>query len=727
MNCRFVAAFLALVPVLGQAQTQLPPATAARCLEVLREGLRGVGQTETFWPAMHAAEALTLAGRGDEVRAALEPLLPKETDDQHRCGLARELVRAGDKSKVSLMLDVLAKPDPYGHTHAAESLFKVGETGDGKLLRQALAADDAKCQLMAAAALAKRGDAGAMALIRKSLAGDDDDAESRKNAAWILSWIGDESDLAQLRRNRGIESTPLSRAYVINSLANLGDRSARDELGRNLGSPDAAIRTYAAEYAGHCGASEAAGKLETLLDDPVLDVRVRAAQSLIALVVQVRNPDLLRHHLADYDSAPRGKDGRVDGDALLGRLKELGGTAYYWLIWRAATDWDDLQLFLPKAAAAGIEVWPYLVPPTESAPRQGTKCPEPFRLDYPRWAEEIAKLSLQHPNLTGWVIDDFYGNRDLYTPAYVHGMQARAKLVNPKLAFLPLMYFGELRGGFVEAYRKVIDGAVVAYLQDRDEIERAWGWFNDATVPLASELSYPWGTASRPGDFIQASQAATVQPAEHCRVWFREADDFTAKTAGYHFKQLLVDGQVVWEEDVAGGEPKPRPVEVDVSAQVKGKSSVEVAFRIFDKKGVANFGLSWRVSDLKAEGLVLASGLKDTRSWTVKRQGAFESGFGAEPKPGRHLFRVPYVSMTAAVAYEFRMRHGEPASAERMAEWLRLSLQAWKERKCDGVVTYCLEKQPDSRVFPLARDLFQEFGASGQNPEARVDGKTITF
>ena len=31
-------------------------------------------------------------------------------------------------------------------------------------------------------------------------------------------------------------------------------------------------------------------------------------------------------------------------------FKELGVTSYYWLVWHAATDWDDLKLFLPKAA-----------------------------------------------------------------------------------------------------------------------------------------------------------------------------------------------------------------------------------------------------------------------------------------------------------------------------------------------------------------------------------------
>jgi hypothetical protein len=121
-------------------------------------------------------------------------------------------------------------------------------------------------------------------------------------------------------------------------------------------------------------------------------------------------------HFADYDSEPRLPNGRVDCNTLVARLKELHVTTYYWLVWHAATDWDDLKLFLPKAAQANLQVWVYLVPPTESAPQYGNAYPEPFRLDYGRWAEEIARLSLQHTNLTGWVIDDFYANHGFFTP-----------------------------------------------------------------------------------------------------------------------------------------------------------------------------------------------------------------------------------------------------------------------------------------------------------------------
>lgn len=421
------------------------------------------------------------------------------------------------------------------------------------------------------------------------------------------------------------------------------------------------------------------------------------------------NRSFLRRHLADYDSELRRPDGRVDTETMVRRLNDLGVTTFYWLVWHARTDWDDLKLFLPQARAAGIEVWVYLVPPSESPPHYGTQYSEPFRLDYHRWAEEIARLSVDHTNLTAWVIDDFYANHQLFTPAYLREMQARAKRLNPHLAFLPLMYFDEIRPKFADSYREVIDGVVVAYLQDREEIERTWAVLNDAEVTAPGEISYPWDTPSKAGDFVVASQAAKVLPAERSRLHFREYDDFTGPTAGYHFKQLLVDGEVVWEEDVAGGTSAWREVAIDLGRSLRDKTNVTIGFRLFDKKGVSNFGVRWRLSSLRAEGLQPAADLNETKKWTVRQQGAFETGFGTVLRTGQRRFHIPFISMTAADASEFRQRHGDPATPKRIADQLRLSLQAWQEGKCDGVVTYCLDKRPTSQTFPLARKLFHEF------------------
>jgi hypothetical protein len=412
--------------------------------------------------------------------------------------------------------------------------------------------------------------------------------------------------------------------------------------------------------------------------------------------------------LADYDAELRRPDGRVDVDAMAARLKELGVTSYYWLIWHAATDWDDLKLFLPKAAQAGIAVTVYLVPPTESPPQYGSLYSEPFRLDYPRWAEEIARLSLQHPNLTSWVIDDFYANHAFFTPAYIREMQARAKKINPRLTFLPLMYYGEITHQFVEDYREVIDGVVVAYPQDREEIDRAWAFLNDAPVAMPGELSYPSGTPSKAGDFVMVSQTAKVLPAERCEIRFRDRDDFTGATAGYLFKQLLVDGEVVWEADVAGGTPAAQEVVVDVTKPVREKRSLTIAFRLLDKKGVSDFGVRWHVRGLRTTGLQLASDLTKPQVWQVSRQGAFETSFGNSPQKGERRFHIPFIVMTAASQEEFRLRHGDPPTPERIAEWLRMSLEAWRDGKCDGVVTYCLDKRPESQSYRLAQKLFRE-------------------
>jgi HEAT repeat protein len=254
----------------------LEPALRDKCLAVLRAGLA----SEEFWPAMHAAEALTCAGLEKEVLAALA----KRTaaDDQQACGLAREAVRAGDKSKAADLLKILVKPGSNGHTHAAESLYKVSQVGDGNGLKAALAQDaDLKLKLMAAAALARSGDASALDNIRSHL--KHSDVEVRKAAVWILGKIGAPSDAAAVKQALAKETDPLAKAYFANALACLGDAEGKRLLSDNLQSSNPAIRTYSAEFAGYCRAHECREQLIKLLSDDTLDVRVRAAQSLIVL------------------------------------------------------------------------------------------------------------------------------------------------------------------------------------------------------------------------------------------------------------------------------------------------------------------------------------------------------------------------------------------------------------------------------------------------------------
>jgi len=276
------------------------------------------------------------------------------------------------------------------------------------------------------------------------------------------------------------------------------------------------------------------------------------------------------------------------------------------------------------------------------------------------------------------------------------------------------MYYGELNRKFVDDYRRVIDGVVAAYPQGRDEIDHAWAILNDAVLAQPGELSFPHYTPSKAGDFIMISQTARLQPGPHphARLRFRERDDFTGPTSGYHFKQVLVEGKVAWEEDVAGGTNEWRQIDLDMNLDFDlgglAKTNVTLAFRLLDKKGVGNFGVRWRLKDLEIEGLQVAADFNAPERWQVEQRGPFEAGFGAALNKGRHSFHIPLMVMTAAQPVEFKLRHGEPASPERISQWLAMCLDAMRDQKCDGVVTYCLDKGEKSPEFPLVRELFQK-------------------
>lgn len=328
-NCCYgsVCVVLALAALSQAEDLQINESLKQRSLAVLREGLA----SEEFWPAMHAAEALTLSGHGAEVRAQLTPLLPQEADGQKRCGLARELVRAGDWSQSRVMLEILDQKETYAHTHAAESLFKVFEIGDGIGLRRLLSSDEKlTARLMAAAALARCGSPAAFTFIREQLR--EGDEEARRIAAWILSRIGNESDIPQLKESLKSLTEPLAIAFTNYALAMLGDPEGQKVLKENLKSSEASLRTYAAVFAGEINGFREVDLLSALLDDASLDTRIRAAQSLLMLSQsQADNDseDIRRLVYKATDQNPRYTEGSVlrlrNGNLLYAVTEFVGG------------------------------------------------------------------------------------------------------------------------------------------------------------------------------------------------------------------------------------------------------------------------------------------------------------------------------------------------------------------------------------------------------------------
>jgi hypothetical protein len=126
---------------------------------------------------------------------------------------------------------------------------------------------------------------------------------------------------------------------------------------------------------------------------------------------------------------------------------------------------------------------------------------------------------------------------------------------------------------------------------------------------------------------------------------------------GYHTKQVLIDGAVVWESDVVDGTVHDFDSHtVDVTDAVRGKTEVEVTLRLYESRGVGNYPVDVTFDDLSARGLVLVNGgFEDRSGWQLSQQGR-----GVLPLIDRWSeYRM--IEATAAVGRAFSAMAGEPA------------------------------------------------------------------
>jgi hypothetical protein len=198
----------------------------------------------------------------------------------------------------------------------------------------------------------------------------------------------------------------------------------------------------------------------------------------------------LSHSYGTYGANLRTPDGHIDSQRLLADLVELHANTYNWLIGRSATDWNDLQTFLPLARKHGIRVWVTLLPPSESPPKSKHSFSEPFRLDFEKWAAELAALSTREPALVAWSIDDFAYNLKTITPDRMGAIIAAQRDENPNFAFVPCVYYKQATPVFVKNYREFLDGILFPY---RSESTKAG--LNDATqvAPEVKTLKHRFG------------------------------------------------------------------------------------------------------------------------------------------------------------------------------------------------------------------------------------------
>ncbi len=206
--------------------------------------------------------------------------------------------------------------------------------------------------------------------------------------------------------------------------------------------------------------------------------------------------------------------------------------------------------------------------------------------------------------------------------------------------------------------------------------------------------------------------------AERYTLRLTQQDSYEGPTAGYHFKQVLVDNQILWEEDVAGGEKAWQTVELPLTSLVNQKSHITLTIRVYDRKRVSNYPVIVEIQEPVVEGLIAEENWQQTVEgrWTVNFEPAYQ---------GAGRYRIPLIVMIAATRHQFIKRNGEPGTAERIRDKIKMALVQRRRGSCEGVVTYALPKAPDDEIFKTIRRLFLKASTSNS---ADFDGNgTIGF
>lgn len=413
--------------------------------------------------------------------------------------------------------------------------------------------------------------------------------------------------------------------------------------------------------------------------------------------------------IGNYNSQP-GVNGHVDIEYLLKGLKDLGADTYMWLI-NGGNDWEDLKAFLPKAEKAGMSVWIYLRPPTET-PATGYNGPysEPFKNDYISWAKAIAKLSLKYPNLTGYLIDDFWYNTAAYkqgtifTTSYIKKMVSAGKSINPKIKFYPVLYFRQIDIKFIDSLSTLIDGVLAAYpgqivdrfaINDSLAIVKALTFTNDTYQII--QVSLPESVPSPKGDYGFAHKNIKVIDPNNVVINFYHFSDRALGhfPVGYHIIQFRIDDKVVWSYDATDSNGTSI---IDITKFLVGKNICNLSIGLYNNLGVSNYSIHTNLQILSMKGIEYVDS-----TWKVN---IFKS-YQVVTREGKNLNILPLIVMPPADVKQYMKRYNDPATPKNIAKRIETISHFLKEGKIEGIVTYVLNMNENNEVFKEVKKIFR--------------------
>ncbi|GAA2689095.1 hypothetical protein GCM10010412_078110 [Nonomuraea recticatena] len=212
---------------------------------------------------------------------------------------------------------------------------------------------------------------------------------------------------------------------------------------------------------------------------------------------------------------------------------------------------------------------------------------------------------------------------DIYLMPYVHPLSRTA--LKPTVAYVEAIT--------KKALEHVAAGELAGILQYKlPYLSRDPGWTRPATDNLArtgnGRLSFvvQADTPTSPGMWCSATRTVQLTPGATKRAvsfWHRD-NRGSGSPAGYHMKQLLLNGKVVWERDVAADEYAWQQTTIDLTAKLTGATSATLQWRLYERKGVGDNFVDVRVDDIAVTGLQMSDpGVENAATWTagLARQG----------------------------------------------------------------------------------------------------------
>lgn len=146
-----------------------------------------------------------------------------------------------------------------------------------------------------------------------------------------------------------------------------------------------------------------------------------------------------------------------------------------------------------------------------------------------------------------------------------------------------------------------------------------WQYYKGSSL----SIRYPEGVASTIGSFGGVSMNSSVIPGSGSKTLdFQVKDNYTSSTyPGYHFAQVVVDGAVVWERDVAGETTAWQSVQLDLTQALAEKLTANIVFRVYDKQAVAWFPVNVEFTNIQPNGFTLNDEIFcSTSGWAYSEQ-----------------------------------------------------------------------------------------------------------